>query len=86
MDYKSLIKIISDQYRINNLGELIRLEGGEKNRVFKVSNLDLVIRIYQPTAPLDGIAFEHKLKAILSAHMSCTIKLKLWRVSLKWTL
>ena len=74
MDEQSLLDIVSDKYRLNNAVELSRLAGGEKNRVYKVHNMDLVVRVYQPTAPLDGIEFEHKLMALLSMQMACVVK------------
>lgn len=74
MDELSLHRIVTEKYRLDNTGTLTRLAGGEKNRVYKISSLDLVVRVYQPTAPLDGIVFEHKLMAILSEQMECVVK------------
>jgi Ser/Thr protein kinase RdoA (MazF antagonist) len=59
MNEQSLLDTVSDKYHLSNAVELSRLAGGEKNRVYKISNMDLVVRVYQPTAPLDGIEFEH---------------------------
>ena len=74
MDEGNLLKIISEKYRLKNAGKLIRMEGGERNRVYKISGLDLAVRVYQPTAPLDGVHFEHKLMSLLSEKMSCVIR------------
>ena len=45
MDEKALHKAVSDKYRLASAGSLIRLEGGEKNKVYKISNLDLYIKL-----------------------------------------
>jgi len=71
---KKLIETIADKYGLNHIDSIIRLEGGERNKVYKISNLDLVIRIYQPTALLEGILFEHRLMSLLSKQMACVVE------------
>ncbi|MCL2488594.1 MAG: phosphotransferase [Oscillospiraceae bacterium] len=68
-----MLKTVAELYRITP-GKLIRLTGGDKNIVYKIKDRDLVIRIYQPTAPLDGIAFEHAFMDVLSGDMDQVVK------------
>ena len=74
MDIQNLYEAVAGHYHLRGGGSLIRLEGGDKNRVYKISGAGLVVRVYQPTAPLDGIAFEHKLMSLLSKQISCVPK------------
>lgn len=74
MDEQILHKTVTEKYRLDNSGTLTRLTGGEKNIVYKISNLDVVVRVHQPTASIDCLEFEHKLRKILSEKMPYVVK------------
>jgi len=55
---------------LNDL-KLIRLAGGDKNLVYRLDGLDLVLRVYQPSTAQDGVAFAHSFQTLLSEQMDC---------------
>jgi len=66
-----LYEAVAEKYGLGRAGHLTRLTGGEKNLVYKIGGQNLVVRVYQPSAPRDGIEFEHRLMALLSENMGC---------------
>lgn len=60
MDMTSLKQAIKAEYGIE-IRQLHRLEGGEKNMVYRIDHSPCVLRVYQKSADRSGIHFEHML-------------------------
>ena len=69
MDMTSLKHAIKAEYGIE-IGQLHRLEGGEKNMVYRIDRSPYVLRVYQKSADRSGIHFEHALLLSLQKRLS----------------